>query len=88
VQLLLVDDDAGLRALIRATFESFDIEVTEAADAAAARRDVARARPDVIVLDVEMPGESGLELCRSLKDDPSTRGIGIVLLTGAAGARL
>jgi response regulator RpfG family c-di-GMP phosphodiesterase len=86
VQLLLVDDDAGLRALIRATFESFDIEVAEAWDAAAARRAIAQSRPDVIVLDVHMPGESGLELCRSLKDDPETAEIGVVLLTGSIGS--
>jgi len=83
VQLLLVDDDAGLRALIRATFESFDIEVTEAGDSGAARREIERHRPDVIVLDVHMPGESGLELCRSLKDDPETAAIGVILLTGS-----
>jgi len=83
VRLLLVDDDAGLRALIRATFESFDIEVCEAAHAAAAREAIARERPDVIVLDVQMPGETGLELARSLKADPATAGIGIVLLTGS-----
>jgi ribonuclease P protein subunit RPR2 len=83
VRLLLVDDDAGLRALIRATFESFDIEVREAAHAAGAREAIADERPDVIVLDVEMPGETGLELARSLKGDPATADIGIVLLTGS-----
>ncbi len=81
--LLLVDDDAGTRALIRATFESFDIEVAEAASAAAARTSIRRRRPDVIVLDVQMPGETGLDLCRSLKADPATAEIGIVLLTGS-----
>ena len=74
MRLLLVDDDAGLRALIRATFESFEIEVAEAADATAARAEVATERPDVIVLDVNMPGETGLELCRSLKADPASAG--------------
>ena len=72
MRLLLVDDDAGLRALIRATFESFDIEVREAAHAAGAREAIADERPDVIVLDVQMPGETGLELARSLKGDPAT----------------
>jgi ribonuclease P protein subunit RPR2 len=43
-----------------------------------------RARPDVIVLDIEMPGIDGLTLCRSLKAEPSTNGIGVVLLTGSA----
>jgi ribonuclease P protein subunit RPR2 len=82
---LLVDDDAGLRALLRTTFEIVDIDVDEADGAAAALEAVRAHRPDVVVLDVHMPGRSGLELCRELKDDPRTRSIGVVLLTGSDG---
>ena len=82
MRLLLVDDDAGLRALLRATFETFDVTVDEADGAAAAERRIAASRPDVVVLDVLMPGETGLDLCRRLKRDPATRDIGVVLLTG------
>ncbi|MBD0337970.1 MAG: response regulator [Thermoleophilia bacterium] len=85
MRILIVDDDAGLRALLRATFESFEVEVDEADSVAAAERRIARARPDVVVLDVLMPGESGLELCRRLKAQAKTRGIGVVLLSGGAG---
>ena len=88
MRLLLVDDDAGLRALLRTTFEVVDLEVDEAADAREARRRIAARRPDVIVLDVFMPGESGLDLCRSLKADPKTSSIPIVLLSGSDGASL
>ena len=83
MRLLLVDDDAGFRALLRATFESVDIDVAEAADAAAAADSVLVRRPDVVVLDVHMPGQSGIEFCRHLKNDPATREIGVVLLTGS-----
>ena len=83
MRLLLVDDDAGLRALLRATFETFDIQVEEADGVAAAERSIAAVRPDVVVLDVLMPGESGLELCRRLKAQPETFDIGVVLLSGA-----
>jgi putative nucleotidyltransferase with HDIG domain len=83
MRILLVDDDPALRELLRTTFEVVAVEVSEAEDAACARRQVARARPDVMVLDVRMPGEDGLSLCRALKTDPETRGIGIVLLTGS-----
>ena len=85
LRILLVDDDPALRTLLRTTFEVADVGVVEAESAEAARRQVQRARPSVIVLDVNMPGKSGLELCRELKDDPSTRDIPIVLLTGSAG---
>jgi response regulator RpfG family c-di-GMP phosphodiesterase len=83
MRLLLVDDDAGLRALLRATYESFEIAVAEADSVPAARAEIAREQPDVVVLDVMMPGESGADLCRELKDDPVTSGIGVILLTGA-----
>jgi response regulator RpfG family c-di-GMP phosphodiesterase len=85
MRLLLVDDDAGLRALVRATFETFDVSVEEAENVSAAEKRIAKRRPDVIVLDVHMPGESGLELSRRMKSTPATRDIGIVLLTGSDG---
>ncbi len=85
LRILLVDDDPALRTLLRTTFEVADVGVVEAENADAARRQIERARPSVIVLDVNMPGKSGLELCRELKDDPSTRDIPIILLTGSQG---
>ena len=83
MRLLLVDDDRGLRTLLRTTFEVFDIEVDEADSASVALERIASRRPDVVVLDVHMPGMSGLELCRKLKTDEDTAGIGVVLLTGS-----
>ncbi len=83
MRLLLVDDDRGLRTLLRTTFEVFDIEVDEADSASVALKRVASHRPDVVVLDVHMPGMSGLELLRKLKTDEDTAGIGVVLLTGS-----
>jgi response regulator RpfG family c-di-GMP phosphodiesterase len=83
MRLLLVDDDRGLRTLLRTTFEVFDIEVDEADSASVALERIASRRPDVVVLDVHMPGMSGLELCRQLKAEEDTAGIGVVLLTGS-----
>jgi cyclic di-GMP phosphodiesterase len=83
MRLLLVDDDAGHRALLRATFETFDVRVEEAESAKAAEQRIAKRRPDVVVLDVHMPGETGLELTRRLKTDPATRDIGVVVLSGS-----
>jgi response regulator RpfG family c-di-GMP phosphodiesterase len=85
LRILLVDDDPALRTLLRTTFELADVEVAEAKDAEAARRRIKRARPDVIVLDVNMPGTTGLELCQELKASAQTRDIPVVLLTGADG---
>jgi putative nucleotidyltransferase with HDIG domain len=82
MRLLLVDDDSGFRALLRTTFEAVAVEVTEADSAAEAGRSIRQERPDVVVLDVGMPGMDGVAFCRSLKADPDTAGIGVVLLTG------
>jgi response regulator RpfG family c-di-GMP phosphodiesterase len=84
VKLLLVDDDAGLRALVRTTFELVDVDVEECENARDALESIARRRPDVVVLDIEMPGISGTELCRRLKDAPETAAIPVILLSGTA----
>jgi response regulator RpfG family c-di-GMP phosphodiesterase len=83
MRLLLVDDDAGLRALLRTTFEIFDLELEEADSAAMAARRISACKPDVIVLDVLMPGIDGIEYCANLRRDPQTRDIPVVLLTGS-----
>jgi len=83
LRILLVDDDPALRTLLRATFEVADVAVVEAENAEVARRQIRAARPDVILLDVNMPGTTGLELCAELKNAPATRDVPIILLTGA-----
>jgi diguanylate cyclase (GGDEF)-like protein len=85
LRLLVVDDDAALRILLRTTFEVVDIEVEEADSAEAASELIASRPPNVVVLDVGMPGMDGLTFCRQLKADPATAGIGVVLLTGTEG---
>ena len=82
MRLLLVDDDPGFRALLRTTFEDVHVDVDEAGSAAQAEARIAELRPDVIVLDVGMPGMDGLAFCRELKASEDTRAIRIVLLTG------
>ncbi|MBA2383909.1 MAG: response regulator [Actinobacteria bacterium] len=82
MRLLLVDDDAGLRELLRTTVEDAHVTVDEAGSASEAEERIGAARPDVIVLDVGMPGMDGLAFCRALKSDAATAGIPIVLLTG------
>ncbi len=82
MRLLLVDDDPGFRALLRTTFEDVHVDVDEAGSAAEAEARIADIRPDVIVLDVGMPGMDGLAFCRELKASEATRSIRVVLLTG------
>jgi putative two-component system response regulator len=86
LRILLVDDDPGLRTLLRTTFEVADVSLAEAESAQAARRKIRTERPDVIVLDVNMPGMSGTEFLAELKASPETKQIPVVLLTGSEGA--
>src|SRR4029453_16739066 len=71
--------------LLRTTFEVFDIDVEEADRAAAAEEAIRLSRPEVLVLDVRMPGMDGLAFCRHVKNDPANDGLGVILLTGSEG---
>src|SRR5579863_6780525 len=81
--LLVVDDDARLRELLRPYLSDNGFRVTLAADAAEARANLASFAFDLIVIDVMMPGESGLDLTRSLRA-PGYPRIPILLLTAMA----
>jgi two-component system, OmpR family, phosphate regulon response regulator OmpR len=81
--LLVVDDDARLRALLQRFLNEQGFRVTSAADAAAARGALRSVSFDLLVLDVMMPGESGLELVASLRREGSA--VPVLMLT-AAGA--
>jgi len=83
MRILLVDDEPALRELLRATFEGADVTVEEAASGHEAEARIRRRHPDVVVLDLRMPGMGGAELCARLKANPKTADIPIVLLTGA-----
>jgi putative nucleotidyltransferase with HDIG domain len=82
MRLLLVDDDERFRALLRVTCEAVEVEVEEAGNAVEAAAEIRARKPDVVVLDVDMPGMNGLSFCRRLKEDEDTSEIGVVLLTG------
>ncbi|MGH7067909.1 MAG: response regulator transcription factor [Acetobacteraceae bacterium] len=78
--ILVVDDDARLRGLLARYLAERGFRVTAAGDAAEAREKLGFLKPDLVVLDVMMPGESGLELAHSLQRDPQIR-VPILLLT-------
>jgi len=76
--VLIVDDDAAIRSLLTRYLEEHDYRVTTAADGREMRRALASATPDLIVLDLMLPGEDGLTLYRSL--NPKAR-IPVIMLT-------
>ncbi|OGS91709.1 MAG: hypothetical protein A2Z95_05930 [Gallionellales bacterium GWA2_60_18] len=81
-RLLIVDDDDNLRKLLVATFSGAAYEIHEACDGADALRLAVQLRPDVVLLDVMLPGElDGLEVCRRVKARADMKETCIILLT-------
>jgi len=81
-RVLVVDDNPDIMSLMRDLLETHGYEVVAVSDAAQAEDEVRQRPPDLILSDVIMPGKSGYELCRQLKEDPATRLIPFVLITG------
>jgi ribonuclease P protein subunit RPR2 len=80
-RVLVVDDDPGLRLLLRTTLPASEFDVEEADSAEAAAETARFFRPEVVILDVGLPGKDGLTFCRELKR--SARSPHVILLTGA-----
>jgi putative two-component system response regulator len=81
-RVLVADDTESVRSLFARLLSTDGHDVFSAPDGRSALESVERDRPDVILLDVEMPGMSGLEVCRRLKADPATRLTPVVMVTG------
>lgn len=83
-RILVVDDQQVNRALLRDLLEVRGHEVAEAGNGTEALARVQEAPPDVVLLDVNMPGMDGFEVCRRLKADPHTAAIPVLLVTALA----
>jgi putative two-component system response regulator len=81
-RILVVDDNRENAYLTRELLQSDGYEVQTAENATKAEALIREQAPDLILLDVVMPGKSGIDLCRELKADPETRLIPIVMITG------
>ena len=87
-RVLIVEDQADIRKLIRMTLEFEDYEIHEAADGSFGLSMARDKRPDFVLLDVMMPGElDGLQVCQHLKSDPALRHVKVVLLTARGQSR-
>ena len=81
-RVLVVDDNPDMAELMRELLASRGYDVCTVRDADQAEIEVHRHLPDLILSDVVMPGRSGYELCHQLKEDPATRLIPFLLITG------
>ncbi len=81
-RVLIVDDDPTLLQALTLRVASLDIEVATAGDGMAAMLEIVRARPDLLILDVNMPTGDGLSLCASLAASNTIQPLPVIILTG------
>jgi two-component system, chemotaxis family, response regulator PixH len=77
--VLIVEDTQTEAIIISGTLQDAGFQTLRASSSEEARTQLGQQKPDLILLDVVLPGESGFELCRDLKDKADTKGIPIVL---------
>ncbi len=82
--ILVVEDNEANQLLVRAVLELEGYEVTLAGSAQDALEEMSSGAPDLILMDVQLPGQDGLSLTRRLKADPATSAIPVVALTAHA----
>ncbi len=85
-KILICDNEAPLRDLVRATLDGGAYEIIEAHDGDEALEAIRRERPDLVVLDVMMPGKTGLEVLSIVRNDPEVAETPVVMLTARAHA--
>jgi DNA-binding response OmpR family regulator len=86
-RVLVIDDEAPIRLLCRVNLEAEGMAVLEAADGPSGLETARAETPDVVLLDVMMPGLDGWRVAEELLDDPRTESIPIVFLTARAELR-
>jgi len=82
--ILVVEDQEDNRQIIRDLLSALDYELAQTENGAEALAAVARQRPDLILMDIQMPIMDGYEATRRIKADPATKGIPIIAVTSYA----
>jgi DNA-binding response OmpR family regulator len=80
--ILVADDDIDILSLVTRHLRGMNATILEASDGEEALRTARREKPDLVVLDVMMPGMSGWEVCRAIRDDEGLADTGVIMLTG------
>ena len=83
-RILVVDDEADSRRILRDLLASTDYEMTEAVNGEQALAAVAKQRPDLILMDIQMPVLDGYEATRRIKADPALKDVPIIVVTSYA----
>jgi DNA-binding response OmpR family regulator len=80
-KIVIVDDEEELRELVADVLEADNFKVIKCADTDEGYKRILKSKPDLAILDVKMPQIGGIELCRLLRSDPSTKNIPVIMLT-------
>ena len=84
-KILIVDDEEVIRRVLRSLLQKEGYEVIEAEDGGAGVELAKKEDPDVILMDLTMPGMGGLQACRLLKKDEKTKNIPVLVITALGG---
>ena len=80
-KIIIVDDEQSVRELVSDVLEAEKFKVTKCCDTDEGYKRILKSKPDLIILDVKMPQIGGIELCRLLREEASTKDIPIIMLT-------
>ena len=81
--VLVADDDVEILGLVTRHLRGYDgVRILEASDGEEALEAARREKPDLVILDVMMPGMTGWEVCRAIREDDSLAATGVIMLTG------
>ena len=80
--VLVADDDPEILTLIRNLLRRLELNVLEATDGDEALSKVREGTPQLVILDVMMPGHSGWEVCKAIREDEQLKGTKVIMLTG------
>ncbi|MDD9947551.1 MAG: response regulator [Myxococcales bacterium] len=80
--VLIADDDLEILGIIRSILRAKNVTIVEATDGDEAMQQVLEHQPQLVVLDVMMPGQSGWEVCKSIREHDATKDTKVVMLTG------
>lgn len=85
--VLVVDDEEGVRTVLRLALTRAGYDVVEAEDGEAALERVDELLPDLVLLDVMMPGMGGFAVCQTLREDPRTAVLPVIMLSARTDSR-
>ena len=80
-KIVIVDDEQVIRELVADVLEAEKFKVIKCCDTDEGYKKILKLKPDLIILDIKMPQIGGIELCRLLREEPSTKNIPIIMLT-------